>query len=262
MKEFLTMEDIVLIDEPKAKRKATDSVSKRKVKKIETSGLPEQTKRADKKSKKIKMSTLPDLAKAIKGQANLDWVKHLKEKGWCVVKGVITQDEAVEKFKEIVTLLYSIYPENKGDDPNLDDFSTLDQKRMPPNMHGGLMQQCGISQLTLIEVNAIGVGHLQPVWDLRQDERVVNVFAKIFGTKKLFTSIDAINVTLHNPRSRDVGWEHIDQGSSKIGFCCAQGLVNLLPNGPEDGGLEVLEGSHLLHESFWKKFGIEVAEDW
>lgn len=37
-----------------------------------------------------------------------------------------------------------------------------------------------------------------------------------------------------------------------------QGLVNLLPNGPNDGGLIVAKGGHLLSEEFHKEFAEET----
>jgi hypothetical protein len=37
-------------------------------------------------------------------------------------------------------------------------------------------------------------------------------------------------------------WPHQDQDPEKHGFRCMQGLVNLLPNGPDDGGLIVCRG--------------------
>jgi hypothetical protein len=37
-----------------------------------------------------------------------------------------------------------------------------------------------------------------------------------------------------------------------------QGLVNLLPNGPDDGGLIVAKGGHLLSEEFHKEFAEET----
>jgi len=45
-------------------------------------------------------------------------------------------------------------------------------------------------------------------------------------------------------------WPHQDQDPLKAGFRCLQGLVNLLPNGPEDGGLIVCPGGHLLSDEF------------
>lgn len=45
-------------------------------------------------------------------------------------------------------------------------------------------------------------------------------------------------------------WPHQDQDPEKPGFRCLQGLVNLLPNGPNDGGLIVCKGGHMLSEQF------------
>lgn len=45
---------------------------------------------------------------------------------------------------------------------------------------------------------------------------------------------------------------HQDQDPAKPGFRCLQGLVNLLPNGPDDGGLIVCPGAHLLSDEFHK----------
>ncbi|CZR69134.1 uncharacterized protein PAC_19034 [Phialocephala subalpina] len=43
---------------------------------------------------------------------------------------------------------------------------------------------------------------------------------------------------------------HQDQDPDKPGFRCLQGLVNLQPCGPDDGGLIVCKGAHLLSEQF------------
>lgn len=45
-------------------------------------------------------------------------------------------------------------------------------------------------------------------------------------------------------------WPHQYQYPEKPGFRCLQGLVNLLPNGPDDGGLIACRGAHLLSEEF------------
>lgn len=45
-------------------------------------------------------------------------------------------------------------------------------------------------------------------------------------------------------------WPHQDQDPLKGGFRCLQGLVNLLPNGPKDGGLIVCKGAHLASTRF------------
>lgn len=47
-------------------------------------------------------------------------------------------------------------------------------------------------------------------------------------------------------------WPHVDQNPNRKGMQCVQGILNLAPNGPEDGGLVVLKGSHKLNELFFK----------
>jgi hypothetical protein len=42
-------------------------------------------------------------------------------------------------------------------------------------------------------------------------------------------------------------WAHVDQSPLNSEFTCVQGILNLLPNGPEDGGLTVFEGSSALY---------------
>jgi ectoine hydroxylase-related dioxygenase (phytanoyl-CoA dioxygenase family) len=52
-------------------------------------------------------------------------------------------------------------------------------------------------------------------------------------------------------------WPHQDQDPAKPGFRCLQGLVNLLPNGPDDGGLIVCPGGHLLSDEFHRDMADE-----
>ena len=49
-------------------------------------------------------------------------------------------------------------------------------------------------------------------------------------------------------------WPHVDQSPFRTNLQCVQGVVNLLPNGPQDGGLTVLEGSNKLYSDLWKHF--------
>lgn len=48
----------------------------------------------------------------------------------------------------------------------------------------------------------------------------------------------------------------IDQNPRRIDrFELYQGIANMSPNGPDDGGLCVLKGSHLLHDAHFKAIG-------
>lgn len=97
-----------------------------------------------------------------------------------------------------------------------------------------------------------GAPHEDFVWDIRSEPGVVGAFEKVFDTEDLIVSFDAINYGFSNrthlPANKP--WPHQDQDPAKPGFRCLQGLVNLLPNGPEDGGLIVCKGGHLLSERF------------
>lgn len=101
-----------------------------------------------------------------------------------------------------------------------------------------------------------GVSHESFTWAVRQEPGVVEAFEKVYDDKDLIVSFDSINISF--PNRTDIKpnkpWPHQDQDPEKPGFRCLQGLVNLLPNGPEDGGLIVCKGAHLLSEEFHRDF--------
>lgn len=97
-----------------------------------------------------------------------------------------------------------------------------------------------------------GACHEDFVWAVRSEPGVVGAFESVFGTKDLIVSFDTINYGFSNrtclPSNNP--WPHQDQDPEEPGFRCLQGLVNLLPNGADDGGLIVCKGAHLLSEQF------------
>lgn len=97
-----------------------------------------------------------------------------------------------------------------------------------------------------------GAPHEDFVWDIRSEPGVVGAFEKVYATGDLIVSFDAINYGFSNrvnlPSNKP--WPHQDQDPAKPGFRCLQGLVNLLPNGPNDGGLIVCKGGHRMSEKF------------
>lgn len=85
------------------------------------------------------------------------------------------------------------------------------------------------------------------------EPKIIDAFAKIWNTHKLLVSFDGANITLPHPeRQPNSAWPHVDQSPKRKGLQCVQGLLNLAPNGPQDGGLVVLKGSSLLNEAFFK----------
>ncbi|KAI7232910.1 hypothetical protein KC365_g6580 [Hortaea werneckii] len=100
------------------------------------------------------------------------------------------------------------------------------------------------------------VTHEDFAWAIRSEPGVGEAFEKVYDDKDLIVSFDAINFGFPNrtdlPENKP--WPHQDQDPLKPGFRCLQGLVNMLPNGPDDGGLIVCRGGHMLSEEYHHEF--------
>ena len=113
-------------------------------------------------------------------------------------------------------------------------------------------------------------GHAQYVWDIRQNEKVMNTFSKgIWGceNEELLVSFDA--VSLHLPPEitnrgwyRGNHWYHTDQSFLRPEFECIQSYVTLKDVNVGDATLTFLEGSHKYHKEFQHEFGILDKKDW
>lgn len=87
---------------------------------------------------------------------------------------------------------------------------------------------------------------------------LLQIFEKLWGTNKLACSFDGGSLMLPGIKAKEgegKSWQHIDMCPSRVGFFCAQGLVNLNDNGPEDGGLIVMKGSSRLQKQFFDIHG-------
>lgn len=109
-----------------------------------------------------------------------------------------------------------------------------------------------------------GLPHETFAWDIRTEPGVVGAFEKVYETKDLIVSFDAMNLSFPNRKDlkENKPWPHQDQDRTRPGFRCLQGLVNLLPNGPDDGGLIVCKGAHLVSEEFHEAFENETDRIW
>ena len=112
------------------------------------------------------------------------------------------------------------------------------------------------------------IGHAQHVWDLRQNPKVVDVFAKIWDCNRedLLTSFDASSFHFP-PEDTNRGyyrqpWLHCDQSFTRNGFECVQCWVNGYDVHEDDATLLILENSHKYHEAFKNHFNVEKKEDW
>ena len=112
------------------------------------------------------------------------------------------------------------------------------------------------------------LGHIQPIWDLRQHPSIYNVFENIWmePVENLLTSFDGMAVLLP-PEKTGKGyisdeWYHTDQSSKKIGRHCIQSMITLYDINEYDSTISLLEKSHLFHESFFIDCQINNRSDW
>jgi ectoine hydroxylase-related dioxygenase (phytanoyl-CoA dioxygenase family) len=88
-----------------------------------------------------------------------------------------------------------------------------------------------------------------------REPNVLKPFQELWGTDELLASFDTFNVTLPHRVDDDFSpWPHTDQAPERKGLACVQGLLNLTPAGPEDGGLLLMVGSSALFEEYFSTF--------
>lgn len=177
---------------------------------------------------------LPEVA-APKVKYN-DWRADLLENGFTIVKQAIPRDRAIRYQERAYEWLKSF------DNPELDfnNPETWIKENMPV-------------QSSINTFKTYGIAHEKFMWDARMEPGVLDAFAHLWGTEDLLASFDALNVTFPNRKdqARKPAWEHIDQSPLRRGMHCVQGIINLSPSGPEDGGLVVYPGSHRYNDVFF-----------
>lgn len=172
-----------------------------------------------------------------------DFRADLDKNGFVVIKGAISHDRAA-KYQEKAYEWLSSFPGSL-------DFNNSDtwvEESLP-------------LQNSIKTFHAYCVSHEKFVWDMRQEPGVLDAFAKLWGTDELLVSFDSINITFPNRKDmpRRAPWDHIDQSPLRRGVHCVQGLINLSPSGPDDGGLVVYPGSHRLNDEFFDKMANKAS---
>lgn len=99
-------------------------------------------------------------------------------------------------------------------------------------------------------------GHMRPTWYTRLKSK--KVFAQVWNTDKLLSSFDAIAIGRPPEDGQEefykpgVHWLHVDQNAARIGLHAYQGAVYLEESCEDDWTLQVMEGSHLLLDEFFR----------
>jgi hypothetical protein len=117
------------------------------------------------------------------------------------------------------------------------------------------------------------VGHSTLAWNVRKNDKVVNIFETLWDCPKqdLLTSFDGVSVHFP-PEVTNKGWLqpknysglgslHCDQSFLRNDFECVQSWITAFDVNPGDATLTFLENSHLFHREFKERFSIEERED-
>lgn len=179
----------------------------------------------------------------------------LEKYGVAIIPGLLDESETQRmrdgmwNYLEHITRKFSV-PMDRGNPTTWKVFKTLYPS------HSMLLQHWG-------------VGHSQMLWDLRQNPKIYNIFAKLYETtpQELLVSFDGASFHFP-PEITGYGWYrrgsnlHCDQSFLRNERECIQGWVTANPVEEGDATLVFLEGSHKYHQAFAKKFKITTKTDW
>ena len=113
------------------------------------------------------------------------------------------------------------------------------------------------------------VGHAQVSWDVRQNPKVVDIYAQLYKCKpeELLVSFDGLSFHLP-PEITKRGWNknnlwlHCDQSYTQNDFKNAQSWVTGTNVNEGDATLAILEGSHKYHKEFATHFNMTKNVQW
>lgn len=113
------------------------------------------------------------------------------------------------------------------------------------------------------------LGHAQYIWDLRQNPKIVNIFASIWNVKQdeLLVSFDGL--AFHVPHEitnkgfyRGNKWFHTDQCPKSSEFKCIQSWITAYDVNEGDATLSFLEKSNSHHHELKTRFNNTTKDDW
>lgn len=162
----------------------------------------------------------------------MDVLRELSTKGYCIIPDVLSSEE-IDNAKKLFYKWQSTIPNHN-------------------KIHNAIDPH-GIYKFH-------NVGHQEHAWAIRTNPKVVDIFKKLWNTDKLVVSFDGSCYISKDCNKVDNVWTHTDQAPNSKGLQCYQGFVALTSN--KERTLVVYEGSHLLHEQYFKERNITSSKNW
>lgn len=164
---------------------------------------------------------------------DLDWLVHLHTHGWAVVP--------IPNWNPEFTNMFFHWFEQCCSNFNRNDSNTWIPANLPIMSHGILKHY---------------FGHTELQWLIR--ELCADIFARIWNIQSgdLLCSFDGGCFLPTIPKELNSSfkqWIHTDEPRDFPNFSSVQGVVNFIENGPEDGGLILVEGSHTVFGEYMAK---------
>ena len=171
--------------------------------------------------------------------------------GVAILPSVLTEEECAKMLDE----MWDYFELITGNKLKRDDKTTWREFYKLYPLHSMLVQHYSI-------------GHAQFAWNLRQNPKLVSIFATLYNCSEddLLVSFDGSSFHLP-PEVTKKGWFnnkwlHTDQSFLDETTYCIQSWVTAVDVNEDDATLVVLEKSHLLHQQFGKEHGKSSKEDW
>jgi len=158
--------------------------------------------------------------------------KDLEKNGYAIIENVLSKEQ-IEQYKDL------FYKWQKTI-PNHDDY----HRKCSPH---------GIYKF-------YEVGHTRFAWLIRINPKIQKIFKTVWDCDDLVVSFDGCCYISPNDKRKNKIWTHTDQAPSKKGLQCYQGWVSLTDN--EERTLVVYEGSHKLHENYFKEKNLSHNKNW
>ncbi len=162
--------------------------------------------------------------------------RHLEEHGWAVIERLYSEEECTQLHNQMWQLLEKA----SGGDLTRDlDYATVKAQRLPPHKHGIL--------------ESYRINHAEFVRQVRRDLRIIRVFAALYGSDQLVSSLDRVNFKFPGRAYRSQGeWCHADQHPRQLDRLCVQSYLTVTAQREGGPGNRFYDKSHKAFGEFFE----------